>query len=50
MILKLRKEVKFHDGTAFDAEAVKFNIEDTKDDDQVALHQRSRADPERRRG
>jgi ABC-type transport system substrate-binding protein len=26
LVLRLRKNVKFHDGTPFDAEAVKFNI------------------------
>lgn len=31
MILRLRKGVKFHDGTEFDAQAVKVNIEHTKD-------------------
>lgn len=31
MVLHLRKGVKFHDGTNFDAEAVKVNIEHTKD-------------------
>jgi peptide/nickel transport system substrate-binding protein len=31
LILKIRKGVKFHDGTELNAEAVKFNIDDTKD-------------------
>lgn len=31
MTLKLRKGVKFHDGTAFDAKAVKFNLDRIRD-------------------
>lgn len=37
MELKLRDAVKFQDGTAFDAEAVKFNIERAKDDDTSTI-------------
>ncbi len=37
MILKLRKGVRFHDGTEFDAEAVKFNLEDIKDPNTRSL-------------
>jgi peptide/nickel transport system substrate-binding protein len=31
IVLELRKDVKFHDGTSFDAEAVKFNFERMKE-------------------
>ncbi len=37
MILKLRQGVKFHDGTDFDAEAVKINIMHTKDPETRTL-------------
>lgn len=35
LILHLKKGVKFHDGTDFDAEAVKFNIERANSEDSV---------------
>ncbi len=35
IVLQLKKDVKFHDGTDFDAEAVKFNIERANSEDSV---------------
>ncbi len=35
LVLHLREGVKFHDGTPFDAEAVKFNIERFKSDESI---------------
>jgi peptide/nickel transport system substrate-binding protein len=37
MVLNLRQGVKFHDGTDFDAEAVRINIEHTKDPETRTL-------------
>ncbi len=35
LVLNLREEVTFHDGTPFNAEAVKFNIERTNSDESI---------------
>jgi peptide/nickel transport system substrate-binding protein len=44
IVFKLRAGVKFHDGTAFDAEAVKWNI-DRRLDKDVASPQRAQLEP-----